>query len=44
MNSLSSCLSNLQIFVSSDEAGNEEDMPPLEEGGDEDSSKMEEVD
>nr|CAC38753.1 heat shock protein 90 [Dendronephthya klunzingeri] len=27
-----------------DAAGDEEDMPPLEEGGDEDSSKMEEVD
>ncbi|CAB3982901.1 heat shock HSP 90-alpha [Paramuricea clavata] len=39
---------NLGLGIDEDtteeDAGNEDDMPPLEEGGDEDSSKMEEVD
>ena len=37
------CAYCLNIYVL-DDGGNEEDMPPLEEGADEDSSKMEEVD
>jgi hypothetical protein len=44
---LSTCLSSFSNFLHltvSEDAGNEDDMPPLEEGGDEDSSKMEEVD